>query len=86
MMPSSPTWCWTHNRNEPIPLSRWFTVCTDCGHVYRSARELRRAYRRETPAAAWGALPWRTVLSDKWHSMTLTVANIHACPECTHEF
>jgi len=38
-------WCHSCSRQE-TPVGRWYSICGECGHVYRSRRELRREYRR----------------------------------------
>lgn len=87
MMPLGPLyWCWTHNRYETVPEEAyWFIVCPDCGHLYRNAKELRRAYRRRAFTSGWDD-PWWRVLANNWRAMTLRVSRINACPECSHEF
>jgi len=75
-----------------------YIVCMECGHLYRTARDLRRAYRR----GEWGLLrssrsqppiPW--VFSNEfypsklwvlWHMITVRAKNINFCQECSHDF
>ncbi|GAA4439665.1 hypothetical protein [Phytohabitans houttuyneae] len=52
--------CFSCQRDEPAV--RAYVVCGECGHVYRTARELRRACRREFAyllRADWPRAPWR---------------------------
>lgn len=64
-----------------------YRACFECGHLYRSQRELRRAYRRvikdhhgdDHRSLVEGWHHWRA----RW----LTRASqIHFCQECSHDF
>lgn len=71
-----------------------YITCPECFHTYRTARELRRAFRREyvrvnrtpmplpdfvdDPGPRWG----RTV----WRLLTVRARDINFCQHCTHDF
>jgi len=69
-----------------------FIVCGECGHLYRTAGDLRRAYRRRfrevhkrwqefdiITARLPGYRAW-------WRILTIRVKNIHFCQHCIHDF
>lgn len=76
--------CHSHHVDEPSYPA--YIACAECGHVYRSAAELRRAYRR-----LWdplGRRRWRARLSDLWGWLRSRVArarDIDICLECLHD-
>lgn len=75
--------CHIHHVDEPDEGA--YIFCFECGHVYRTARDLRRAYRREyrRTTVRWGKEPlWRRV----WTLMTVRAKRIDFCQECTHSF
>jgi len=67
--PSRPDWCWSCLRVEPLP-DRFYILCIECGHVYRTGWELRREYRRRAPrlAEAWrdSAVDWDPAEGPPW--------------------
>lgn len=76
--------CWSCNRREPI-TRRPYQVCLECGHVYQTAGDLRRAYRREfwNGWRHWGGEPWWRLA---WRLLTARASRIYFCQECTHDF
>jgi len=65
--------CWWHNVDEP---DGGYRACLECRHVYRTAEDLREAWREEVTAAA---LPGTVVV--------VPVADeIFACPLCCHDW
>lgn len=82
--------CYIHNVDEPGP---GYLGCGECFHLYRTRRDLRRAYRamiwqttkrsdlRLFIGDAWRWSWWRFV----WHMITLRVGKIYYCPECSHD-
>jgi hypothetical protein len=49
--------CYWHNVDEPGQPC--YIVCLECGHVYPSARSLRKIYRRELARLLWADLRGR---------------------------
>lgn len=72
--------CHWHNVDE---LGTGYITCGECGHLYRTARDLRRAYRREVLSRpGFGiSLRWRL-----WRAMTIRARRIYFCQECIHDF
>jgi hypothetical protein len=76
-------WC---NVDEP---GNGYILCGECGHLYRTKGELRRAYRR-----AILSLDRRTFLGIKpmprwkiwWKVLTIRAKNIYFCQYCIHDF
>ena|ERR1700733_12301693 len=55
-------WCYACEREETASASHWHLRCCECGHVYRSRRELRREYRLgycQMAAQEWGTIQER---------------------------
>jgi hypothetical protein len=72
--------CWWHNVDEP---GTGYITCPECGHLYRTARELRRAYRRQLRnGRRWGIPRWRILL----RALTIRAKKISFCQECIHDF
>lgn len=79
--------CHWHNVDEPGP---GYIGCGECGHLYRTAGQLRRAYRRviwqmwRYDAQPGARLPWlwRTL----WRAATVRARRISFCQECIHDF
>jgi uncharacterized C2H2 Zn-finger protein len=82
--------CFIHNVDEPGP---GYLGCPECGHLFKTKRALRVAYRhawrRATrdhlllfAADTWRLSWWRYV----WHMITLRVGKIYSCPVCTSDF
>jgi len=73
-----------------------YIVCGECGHVFRTARELRRLHRRGLWKAHRSidgviagvpvdmpAVPlWRVA----WRLAMVRAKNIYFCPHCIHDF
>lgn len=96
--PHGPGWvgvdnCYIHGY-EPWP-DRFYIRCFECGHVYNTPDDLRRAYRREiegiersylnNPTGAW----FFGLLEECPHIDPLVVPpteEIYFCQECTHDF
>lgn len=80
--------CHSCNVDEP---GTGYITCPECGHLYRTAGALRRAYRR----SVWERRRWaREVLSLDglgWaevalRALTIRARDIHFCQECLHDF
>ena len=77
--------CYVHNVSEPTEGA--FLVCFECGHAYRTAGALRRAYRREY---------WKVSRDDRfdrtpfwrrlWRIFTVRTSQICFCQHCLHDF
>jgi hypothetical protein len=73
--------CHTHQVDE-VDTDFW-TGCYECGHIYLTARELRRAYRAQMLSLPRCDVPrWRVV----WNAWTVRTSKIYSCPHCTHDF
>lgn len=75
--------CWSCGVDESSDGA--YQVCIECGHVYRTARSLRKEYRRVT----WGyrnlepRIPrWRIL----WTMVTVRASSITFCQHCVHDF
>lgn len=74
-----PDHCHWHNVDEP---GDGYILCPECGHLYRTARELRRAYRRQVLRPGFSVpLLWRL-----WRALTIRASRITFCQECIHDF
>lgn len=89
-------WCYSCWQSEPLNGKRPYNICGECGHVYWTARQLRRAYRR-TLAARMPDQPHRrrwfgydpfdlTWAQLAWYSITARASRIYHCQECAHDF
>lgn len=74
-----PDHCYFHNVDEP---GGGYVLCGECGHLYRTPRELRSAYRR----VVWGFWRedhhWRSL----WRFLTIRASRIYFCQYCIHDF
>lgn len=82
--------CHIHHVDEP---GEGYIGCFECGHLYRTARELRRAYRRVVLDMArtepwfrskpgWEQGKFRTW----WQAWTVRAKHINFCQHCIHDF
>lgn len=81
--PSDQCWglhCYSCHVDEPAEPS--FLICGECGHVYRTARELRRAYRRQLVLTKMFGVPWRSIIA---RALTARARRILFCQHCTHD-
>lgn len=94
--------CWAHNVDEYVGTGPVYQACIECGHLYRSKRELRRAYLRvhwQFFTAAWRDRHMResypTELRDPplaelahwvWRALTVRASKIYFCQHCIHDF
>lgn len=77
--------CYVHGVIEPAK-DAWL-VCFECGHVYSSARDLRRDYRREYWKVAKGDRIERIPLLQRvWRVLTVRTSEIFFCQHCIHDF
>lgn len=65
-----------------------YITCPECFHTYRTAGELRRAYRRELihlhrTRPGFEDPSWWQVL---WKAATIRAKNIYFCQHCIHDF
>lgn len=72
--------CHWHGVDEP---GTGYIGCPECGHLYRTAGELRRAYRRQVLSMPRYDVPrWRI----RWAALTVRASRIGFCQECIHDF
>lgn len=71
--------CHWHNVDEP---GTGYIICGECGHLYRTARDLRRAWRREVLRPGFHVPLWRRL----WRAATIRARKIYFCQECIHDF
>lgn len=78
--------CAIHHVDE---VGAGYRRCFECGHLYRSKRELVRMYRREylacvgsVPSTRWARWAPRTW----WHILTIKADKIRFCQVCVHDF
>lgn len=83
--------CHWHNVDEPDDKA--FLCCLECGHVYRTKRELRRAFRRASLRHLDRHYPWfrsnsfyPSVVRILWDALTVRVDRITFCQLCLHDF
>jgi hypothetical protein len=83
--------CFFHDVDED-PIGAHI-VCFECGHVYRTAGQLRRDYRRgywDTTgrgAKLFGEKGFGPSLAARlWRMLTVRAKDIFFCQECTHDF
>ena len=91
--------CFWHDVDE-MPQPRGHRRCFECKHLFRTAGELRRTFRRKIiceDRRLW-QLPWigdwwskLSVLPPPWwwaawRCVTLRVRDIYFCPWCVHDF
>lgn len=60
----------------PTPLKPGYRACLECGHLYRTKRELRHAYRWERHIGPFTFLA----------ALLTPASRIHFCPLCMHDF
>lgn len=92
--------CWIHNVDEPYKGA--YRVCFECKHVYRTARELRRDYRKTMTQLTFYRYPdmpgprpvirnqgfgsWRTDLWYWFKSRFRRASRVYSCMQCSHDF
>jgi hypothetical protein len=59
-----------------------YRACAECGHVYRTARELRRTWRRKFWEMSDDLPLWRRVR----RALTVRASRIDFCQHCVHDF
>jgi len=74
--------CSWHNIDEPQQPGDYRT-CGECGHIYRTARDLRWAYRRDAWRMAYGYGDWLTYMLA---ALTVRASRILCCVYCGHDF
>lgn len=75
--------CYSCHVDEPIGRRSPYIICLECGHVYRTARALRRAYRRQSLTIPRYDVPWWRIT---WRAWTIRARDINFCQECIHDF
>lgn len=76
-----PVHCHVHHVDEPDAGA--YRVCGECGHVYATARDLRRAYRRAVLRHIPGGVRrWRLW----WRAATVRASRVSFCQHCAHDF
>lgn len=85
------THCFWHEIDESSEGA--FIWCNECGHVYPTARSLRKAYRRAywQLCGGWskpfGQRGWTPSLPARlWRMATVRAKSISFCQECVHDF
>lgn len=72
-----------------------YVICGECGHVYKTAGSLRRAYRREVWGNLAGAsfkVPWfgndfaNGRFESLWMIVSVRASKVYFCQECIHDF
>ncbi|MEU4726501.1 hypothetical protein AB0G06_43480 [Nonomuraea dietziae] len=84
-MTVSKDYCWSCNKDEPIPPSGAYVVCFECGHVYATEQDLIDAYNRiVTEMNADGARRY----GDAHQPIALRTSadGIYFCQHCIHDF
>lgn len=88
--------CWEHHVDEASRPGDYI-ACGECGHIYRTAGELRRAYRREILRVhSWEGDRWLipdrgpfggpTRLQKLIAALTIRASKIYFCQHCIHDF
>jgi hypothetical protein len=67
--------CYMHHVDEPSTGA--FRVCGECGHVYRTAEDLRMAWADAQDAPGFGLSP---------DAAAPPAEQIYACPLCAHDW
>lgn len=89
--------CYSCDEDEDGPA---YIICAQCGHLYRTAGELRRAYRRQfyrmarkPPEFSFTQEESRAIDPGPiplrrvlWELATIRAKHIHFCQHCTHDF
>lgn len=83
--------CHEHHVDEPEQGA--YVWCLECGHVYRTAGELRRLYQRAALKLIDRNHPWfrsnewyPSAVSALWKVLTIRAKDIHFCQHCLHDF
>lgn len=71
--------CHTHHVDEDDAGA--YRVCRECGHVFPTARALRREHRR-----VWRDFPTREPLRYRIRRQLVRASRIWTCPHCAHDF
>lgn len=81
--------CWWHEVDE---VGDGYIRCYECGHLYLTARDLRRAYRSQQ-WAMMKSFRWRPIpgfepstWSVLWSIFTTRAKDISFCQLCIHDF
>lgn len=77
----APLHCHSHDVDEVA--DKLYIACYECGHVYRTPGELRRAYRHAVLRRPRFGIPWRLLL---WHAAFARASRISFCQHCIHDF
>jgi len=75
--------CYIHGLDEGVD-EPMYIACDECGHVYRTARALRKAYR-EASRRAQKHFPV-PLLPHLWRLATVRASRISFCQYCNSEF
>ncbi|MFC6883479.1 hypothetical protein [Actinomadura yumaensis] len=61
--------------------------CLECGHVYRTARALRRGYRRQYWKASAASVhgPGEPLWQRVRRVLTVRASHVHFCQHCIHD-
>ena len=91
-----PYHCFSCDLDEYAEAGEYYLCCGECGHVYRTARELRREYRRkfwQIQRSYSRFRPWvfgneftPSNLEVLWRMLTVRVKDIYFCQKCIHNF
>jgi hypothetical protein len=82
--------CYSHHEDEDAAGA--YIVCGECGHVYPTARALRRRYRRmyweTTGRSSWpdGFRSSPGIIRRLWRLASVRARSIHFCQHCIHDF
>lgn len=74
------TWCHIHFRAEEDDGA--YQVCIECGHVFPTARDLRRDFRK----MVWQYAKVTPLWSMLWLLISVRASKLASCPHCTHDF
>lgn len=87
--PTNDCWDWHCVIHDVDEVGDGYLRCGECGHLYLTARDLRRAYRKgyvETVRSGCaGTGGWMTPMR-WWHVLTIRARRIFFCQECIHDF
>jgi hypothetical protein len=78
--------CYSHMVDEP---GSGYLLCGECGHLYRTKGELRRAYRREflrINSHGWFGMERLPRWKVWWKILTIREKDIYFCQHCIHDF
>lgn len=73
--------CYSCHVDEPADGTEYI-VCRECGHVYLTAWELRRAYRH----MLWQVFRLEGMRNRLWLWLTVRARRLPFCPKCSHDF